>query len=393
MNKFILKHCGKKLLRPYNTRIFMYKGVRSIALFPTSRPNTFQKCTMHGFSLVEIMVGLTLGVILSIAVIGVYLAQKNLYKTNVSQAAIQSSESAIAALITPTIRNAGYCGCSSILQAVSNLNTGGPAPIGTIGTNPSMIMGYDAAAGTNITISQVNAANSTQASAWSSSLDSSLVGNVQATSDVVIVIGGTLGSQPIGVTTINTGSTTMILQNASGIASGQLAAVSDCAKASVFLVTAVAGTTISHAAGTGALTNATSALVPSYDVGAQFISLTQTAFFVARDTSGQSALMRATLNQNGTWTLQSLIPGVDTMQVLYGIGTNGIPTQYVPASGVGNWAQVYAVRLGFLIEGQQGSGTKSPTQYTVLGTTVTVPADNRLRHVYEMTIALRNSTS
>lgn len=348
---------------------------------------------IRAFSVVEVMVGLTLSMILSISVLGVYLAQKNLYKTNVSQASIQNAESAISALITPTIRAAGFGGCASLLTAISNLNAGGPAPLGTLSTNATIVMGYDAAAGTTINISEINAANSTQASDWTSGLESSLTGNVQSTSDVLIVLGATAGSQPVGVTTINSGSTSLVVQNASGILAGQFGAVSDCTKASVFLITSIAGTTINHAAGTGALSNATNALAVNYQVGAQFVPLTQTAFFVARDVSGQSALIRATLNQNGTWTMQSLIPGVGTMQVLYGTGTDGVPTQYVRASAVTNWAQVYSIRIGFLVEGQQGSGTLPSTQYSVLGTTVNVPNDNRLRHVYEMTINLRNSAS
>ena len=346
--------------------------------------------TLRGFSLVEIMVGLTLGVILSIAVIGVYLAQKNIYKTNASQATIQNDENAIAALVTPTLREAGFSGCTTVIQGLSNLNAGGPPPISTLGSNPRMIMGYGAISNT---IAQVNAANSTQATAWSPSLDASLTGNVEAVSDVLIVLGAVPGSQPVGVTAFTSGGNSIGLQNSNGIVAGQFGGVSDCLKSSVFAITSVVGTTISHAAGGGALGNATNGLAVDYPVGAQFVPMTQTAFFVASDPSGQSALVRATLNAGGTWTYQSLIPGVEAMRVLYGIGSNGVLAQYVPASGVTNWSQVYAVRLGFLIEGQQGSGSVSPTQYTVLGTTITVPSDNRLRHVYEMTINLRNSAS
>jgi type IV pilus assembly protein PilW len=346
----------------------------------------------RGISLVEIMVGLTLGIILSIALIGVYIAQKNTYRTSVSQASIQDAESAISALITPTIRAAGFCGCASVIQGVSNLNGGGSPPLGTLGTNPSMVMGYDAASGTTLNITQSNAANSTQTTDWTSGLDTTLLGNVEAASDVLVVFGGTPGTQPISVTTIDSGSASLTLQNAAGLTSGQFGAVSDCLKASIFQITGVAGNVITHTAGGGALGNATSAFSVNYATGAQFVSLTQTAFFVARHPGGQSALMRATLNADGTWTIEALAPGVETMQVLYGIGSSGLPAQYVPASAVTNWGQVYSIRLGFLLDGQQGSGTQTPTQFTVLGTTVTAPADNRLRHVYEMTINMRNSS-
>ncbi len=105
---------------------------------------------LHGFSLIELMVGLTIGLMLSVGVLGVYMAQFNTYKTNMSQASIQSAENAISALISPIIRSAGFCGCANVTKAISNLNAGGPPPLSTLGTNPTMVMGYDAAAGTTI---------------------------------------------------------------------------------------------------------------------------------------------------------------------------------------------------------------------------------------------------
>lgn len=349
--------------------------------------------TRRGFSIVETMIGITLGIILSIAILSVYLAQKNTYRTNTSQALIQNTESAIAALMIPTIRSAGFCGCNSAIFALSNLNEGGPPPLGSLSTTPSIIYGYDASAGTTINITQDNAANSSQSNQWSPGLDRSLTGNVQPSSDIISVFGPPIGTAPIGIITITSGSSSFTLQSATSLAVGGFGAISDCLKATVFQITNVTGATISHTAGTGALTNASSGFTNNYQPGAQFVQIIQTAFFVANDPSGQSALRRATLNPDGTWSIQSLVPGVDTMQVLYGIGSNGVPAEYVPASAVTNWGQVYAVRLGFLLEGQVGSATLNATTYSVLGTTVNVPADNRLRHVFEMTIQLRNAQS
>ncbi|EQD61155.1 type IV pilus assembly protein PilW [mine drainage metagenome] len=108
--------------------------------------------------------------------------------------------------------------------------------------------------------------------------------------------------------------------------------------------------------------------------------------------------------------LQELIPGVDNMQVLYGVGLNGQITQYLSAAGVqalqanppagvtslpfNPWTIVNSIRIGFLIEGGLGSAAPgaNPTTWSVLGTTITVPADTRLRHVFVMTTNLRNTT-
>ncbi|WP_240162473.1 PilW family protein [Glaciimonas sp. PAMC28666] len=347
-----------------------------------------------GFSLIELLIAMTLGLFLVGAIISVYLAETQIYKSTNSQATIQNAENAIAGLVTPVIRSAGFNGCSSLAQSLSNLTAGAPPPLGTLTSNSNAVFGYQGG-GATLTIAQDNAANDVTASDWSPALDATLVGKVQAGSDVLVLLGAMPNTAPVGVTVIPLGGTTMTLQNTTGLAVGQLGIVSDCLKSSIFQITAIAGNTITHAAGGGAVgTNSTSVLAVNYQLGALFVPLQQTAFYVAQGVGGdQSTLMRSTFS-NGAWTNLSLVPGVEAMQVLYGIGTNNVLTQYVPASAVTDWTQVYSVRIGFLIQGQLGSATTSsatPAQFKVLNTTVTVPADGRLRHIYEITINLRNA--
>lgn len=355
----------------------------------------------RGFTLVELLVAMAIGLFVSAAVISVYLVQAQLYKSTASQVVIQNAENAISALVTPIIRSAGFSGCSLATQSLSNLNAGGPPPLGTLASAASVLYGYDATgtsgSGSSLTIAQDNSANDTTASDWSPALDTTLTGNVEAGSDVLVLLGAAPGANPVGVTAIASGSNTMTLQNAGGLGAGQFGIISDCLKASIFQITAVSANTITHAAGSGATSNSSATFAVNYAAGSQFIPLQQTAFYVAHGTGDQSTLMRATYG-SGAWAAQPLVPGVESMQVLYGIGTNSIVTQYVAASAVTDWTKVYAVRLGFLIQGQPGSGAGSGTtgnaasrQFPVLGTTITVPADGHLRHVYELSINLRNS--
>jgi type IV pilus assembly protein PilW len=343
-----------------------------------------------GFSLVELMVATVIGLLLGYAVLEIYLAQSQLYKAANSQDRIQSSENAITNLIAPVIRSAGFTGCGNISNSVSILNTGGPSPISTINTSPAMITGYSGGT-SSMTISQSNPANSSTANQWTPALDASLVGKVQQGNDVLIIFGSAPNSFPLGITTIDSGSSSLVVQSASGanLSSGQFGAVSDCIKSVVFKITSIAGATITHDSGTGILENSSSIFPVNFQVGAQFVQMQQTAFFVGQGQGGQSALMRARLVGN-SWTIEPLIPGVNLMKVQYGIGTNGVINRYVTANAVTDWSQVYSVRLGFLIEGQEGSGMTT-NQHTVLDTVVNVPADHRLRHVFEMTINLRNA--
>lgn len=348
------------------------------------------KAYQQGFSLVELMVATLLGLIISYAVLEIYLTQSQFYKTSNSQSLILSTENALISLLAPSIRSAGFLGCGNITTAISNLNSGLPEPLGSINTNPTMIRGYNGS-GANFTFTQTNPANDADSAHWTPALPSSLTGQSQQGSDVLIVLGATPGTYPIGVTQIDSGSDTVGLQSTANtsIASGQLAAISDCGKSIVFQVTSVGATSITHASGVGVMQNTSSTFPVNFPLGAQFMQLQQTAFFVSQGQGGQSTLMRGILN-GSSWTIEPLVPGIEFMKVQYGIGNNGLITQYVSANAVTDWAKVYSIRIGFLIAGKIGSAT-TKTNYTVLNTTVTVPADSLLRHTFNMTIQLRNS--
>jgi len=362
------------------------------------KPNRQLALDPRGFSLVELLVALAIGLILIGSVISVFISQTKMSRSVVSQSGLQNSENAISALLTPTIRSAGYSGCASLTTtSVSGLVAGGSPPLSTLQATGAFVQGYDAigtaGSGTTLSIAADNSANNTGASYWSPALDATLVGQVETGSDVLVVVGATPDFSSIGVTAITLGSDMLTVQNTTGISVGQFGVVTDCLKSSVFQITATSATTINHDVGSGAaMTNSAAALTVDYPSGAQFIPLQQTAFFVGQGTGSQSTLMSATY-ASGAWTVQPLVPGVDSMQILYGTGAAGVITQYVPASAVTNWAQVSSIQLGFLIQGQIGSGgasTSTANSYSVLGTTITVPNDGRLRHVYQMTINLRN---
>ena len=345
----------------------------------------------EGFSLVELMVATFIGLLICYAVLQVYLAQSQAYKTTSNQNMILSTENAISYLVTPVIRSAGFLACGTTITAISNLNAGGPAPLGTFNNTNAMIIGYNGS-GATYTISQANPANDNTASHWSPTLDTGLVGQVQPGSDVVVVFGATPGVSPTTVSQITASSKNFTLVNTTGLnlAANQYGAISDCGKSIIFQITGVAGTTLTHGSGGGNMQNTQDSFPISFQAGAQFTPIQQTAFFVGHGDGGQSSLMMATLNGT-TWSIQPLVPGIELMKVEYGIGSNGVVTQYVSANSVTDWTTVYSVRLGFLIAGQIGSGVLSNRTYQVLNTTVTVPADNRLRHVFEFTIQLRNS--
>lgn len=362
-----------------------------------------------GYSLIEFMIAMLLGLIILAGVDVVFQSQRQVYRTSSSQALLQNSENAVAAIVVPTIRGAGYAGCASLGNAVSVIKSTALA----YRISP-FIYGYDAGntkPGDSFTISADNAANDPTAGDWSPALDTSLTGVAEKGSDMIVVTGEVPGNMPVSVTAFDLSSTQATLESAVPVTNalypqlgvGAIGAITDCTQAHVFQVSALSGDskTISFAVGTGTPGNTATPLF-SYLPGAQFALLQQVAFYVGRGSGGQSALYRATMS-GGTWNQEQLVPGVENMQVLYGIGAAGNTTQWVAASQMasGDWSTVNAVQLALLMVGDAGSnsgGGKSEASSSCSGngssllkTCVGVPADTRLRHVYTLTVDLRNA--
>ncbi len=370
-----------------------------------------------GFSLVELMVAITIGLVILAGVITVFVAQRQVYGTATAQASIQNAENAIAAIVGPAVRGAGFAGCGAFSTAGTIIDTSG----GGLPYNFSApLFGYDA----NVPMGGLNAAGDSNSGDWTPALDASLTGLPEAGSDVLAVGGELPGTIPVPVTDIvgNSGQLTIQRQpfappSTATVQPGMIGAVSDCAKSISFVIFSQAGANsnnliIHHDQGSGTGSNKQANFAPNFPQGSQFVLLQQEAFYVGQGPGGQSALYGAVMmcgqwqslsvlntgcskgNGGSVSAPQPLVPGVDNMQILYGIGSAGVVQQWVPASQVGNWSQVYAVRMGFLVEGPPGSAPPgaNKTQWDVLGTTVKVPADTRLRHLYVMTLSVRNTT-
>ena len=176
------------------------------------------------------------------------------------------------------------------------------------------------------------------------------------------------------------------------------------------------------ATGDGSMINCSGAneldgVVPAYSI-----------FHVARSASGEPTLACTYRDSTGAWQTVPLMQGVEGFQVLYGVdnvtptsappsgetGLDGVPDRYLRASQLtvtgntnatmDNWRRVRSVRIGLLLRGDPGSAVDraaSGRSYDVLGpglidatndvgSRLTVPADGRLRQSLVFTVHLRN---
>ena len=77
------------------------------------------KSRQQGLSLVELMIAITLGLVLSAAVIQVFMASRSSYRVQESLSLIQESARFAMDYIGREVRMAGYMGCNSCLLYTS----------------------------------------------------------------------------------------------------------------------------------------------------------------------------------------------------------------------------------------------------------------------------------
>jgi type IV pilus assembly protein PilW len=91
-------------------------------------------------------------------------------------------------------------------------------------------------------------------------------------------------------------------------------------------------------------------------------------------------------------TTQSLISGVENLQILYGQrNIDSSQIQYFTADNVTNWTWVESARMALLVASTDNVNTVSRISgYSLLDVTSAIPTDKRSRQVFESLAAIRN---
>jgi type IV pilus assembly protein PilW len=123
---------------------------------------------------------------------------------------------------------------------------------------------------------------------------------------------------------------------------------------------------------------------------AELVPVETVVYFVDTGTNGTSLYRRI-----GNASAEELIEGVDTLQVQFGVDTNGdashLADQYVTSDSVTDWSRVVNVRVALLVRSMDEYGSQRDTAtYPLLGETVAAFNDRRDRRVFMTTATLRN---
>ena len=341
----------------------------------------------RGISLVEIMVSLLAGLILTAGVIQIYAANKQTYRVADASARMQENARFAMEQLGRDLRMAGFQGCAGSVRTI----------VDTLNDTSSFLYNFGVA---------IQGFEATGASVWTPAVDSSITSPLGGM-DIVAVRGVfedgvAITGQPDNAADCPGASETADLKigNTTGINVDDTVIAGNCTRASIFQITGVSGGTLANPPITIShiLTpqppplpappgNGTADLGACYAGNGRLFHITTRVFYIRNNTAGIPALYR----KDGAGSAEELVEGVEDMQILYGVDTDGDGSvnQYLRANDVSNWGLVTGIRISLLLQSVENNITTAPQPYFFNGTTVT-PADRRLRRAFTTTIAVRN---
>lgn len=353
------------------------------------------RARQRGLTLVEIMVAMVLGLILTAGVVQVFLGSKNTYRVNEALSRLQEEGRMALELLSRDVRMAGYSGCSRYGPVTNTLNnTTNLAYDFTVG-----IMGYDDVPATLPTaLSVLNPAPNPGTDV--------IVVRRHADNPVRVVINNS-GAQlfPERVGAVETGACADGTDRISGICRGDILMVSDCQKSRVFQAGNLTATgtcstlncfNLTHPA-SGDPGNAISSWggasrpeEEQFGDDSEIVKVASYAYYVADNADGIPSLYR----QDGLSAAIELAQGVEDLQVLYGVDSSpGDVTQsadsYVAAGSVSNWEDVISTRVHLLMRTLDDNMAEARQTYRYVGADVDAD-DRRIRKEFTALVTLRN---
>ncbi|MFM8330225.1 MAG: PilW family protein [Candidatus Methylumidiphilus sp.] len=354
-----------------------------------------------GVSLVEIMVALVLSLILLAGVGNIYLGSKQIYRAQDAQSRLQENARYAIEVLTHDIRLAGYMGCQSSGTVKPGVLANSPlvVPYFSSWLPSGVILGPFISGGNNATGTPPAFANPNPA------LAGSLSTNVVAGTDALTVqfaepCGGII-LEGKSLSTVNPGSVSGLLDSANTCGTGTVGTpllIADCQTAHIFRVDT--GTTKNTGGGA-----ATSALGKSYSAGSEIMRFRSYTYYIRCNNAGncvspsEPALYRY---DNAGNSSDELTEGIENMQIVYGVDTDGDDTanEYFAANSIHavanpknppDWQQVVSVRITLTVrsvgEGADRVSTAPNPSRVFNGSSL---VDNRLFKTFSTTISLRN---
>ncbi len=331
-----------------------------------------KRANQAGLSLVELMVAVTIGLILMVVILQIFLGSKDSYRSTDNHARLQENGRYITEEMFRDIRMAGYRGCS---KTASMNNIAEPVTNTWISFNEA-VHGYERAdLPPNFGLSAAEVLTGTD------------VIRVQGAFAPDVRLTGNMGT---------TNANIQITGNPDSFAADDILLISDCVNADTFRANNVSVSggivTITHPNSVNTGVN----LSKAYGINAEVMRLSTNIYYIGAGTATDcpaNMLCRKVLS-GPNLIVEQLIDNVENMQLEYGEDTDGdlAANRFVNAATITNWNNIVSVRLHLLLRSNDINVASSPQPYTFNGATPATPTDRRIRRVFSSTITLRNRT-
>jgi type IV pilus assembly protein PilW len=310
----------------------------------------------RGLSLIELMIAITLGVLITAATLSIFSTNKQSYRATENLGRVQESGRTAFELMSRDIREAGGNPCANNIPVANTLNNAAT----TWWSNwTNGVLGYE---------------------------NGALAGSTAGTDAIELHSG--MGTGATVVTHNPTSATLDVRPLAHGFLADDILLVCDFTQAAIFQMSGPAANpvtngNIGHNTGAGAPGNCSKGLgfaVPmvcgnpgtayAYGENSQVVRMQASRWFVNNGT-----LFRQSLRNNGTTPAEEVINGVLDMEITYLLPG---AAAYVAATAVPapRWREVTAVRVELMLQSEDAVGT----------------GNQRLQRPIVQTINLRNRT-
>ncbi len=364
------------------------------------QPGRQGKSRNRGFTLVELMVAMTIGLIILAAVAKIFATSRSTYVLEEGIARVQESGRFGTEFITTDVRMAGYLGCANSNTTTVQNMLNSPTDYGTNYAPGQYIYGHAYTGSGGLPTALTDWTPALPAAFFSS-------GDVEPYTDVLVVRRADSSGFTVTLPLMTTTASALQIDTGNGLSVGDIVLVSDCTSADIFQITgptnpSISGT-LNHNSGAGTPGNASPAnLSKKYGTDAQLMKIITRAYYIGKRgnvASNPPALFRKELGTSGAISTQELVEGIERMKVVYGVNTDTTSDNtaniYQSASAVnagGNWSKVVSARVGLLVRTLSNVDQTLDTKLYSLAGLSSLPAfnDQLRRQVYNTTIRLRN---
>jgi type IV pilus assembly protein PilW len=368
-----------------------------------------------GFSLIELMVAMVLGLVLTFAMINVFISSKSAFKRQEQLNSVQQGVRIAFEYLANDARMVGHLGCYT--GRSSGFNNSLAA--GAIATNYTLgVEGYEYTTGA-VTLGSNAPSNTSDPTEWVVNTAAGGVNTIPVAtiagsaagdgltpgSDVLVI--RTVAGKPVRLSADVLGTATDITvenfasgkcsggaNKVSGLCTNSHVMVAGCQSAGVFSVASAASAPVlalSAAAGNAYAATST-----------EVFPMQTVVYYVKRSSSGATTSLYRRIfdGDNAAGLEQELIEGVENLQMRYGLDTtlppDGVVDVYQNANAIADWKTVVSIRMSLLLRASDPvEGVDVRASGVVNGVTVNYPSTGSKydRRVFTTTIAVRNRIS